>query len=367
MGQVEKILPRLFKLKQEKTMSSDNQFTALGPAAVGFQTNGANITIGADISGSQEGVRGRCDAGVGVSGAGGIGVKGEGDRIGVFGVGTKSGTELTTGTGVQGESLDSNGVRGSSNLNDGVAGASGAIDKSGVFGFNSITEGEAFGVSGLCNSPQGAGVSGRNNSSGDAVIGVSSKGVGVRGRSDGNDGVVGTSNIAGKSGIFGFHPLTTGSSFGVSGTSASPTGAGINGFSDLGIGVNGASKSNDGIVGHSEGRGKGGVFGVNTGEPANSGGPGIATNVFGVMGRADSAAGIGVMGVSAKGIGVSCSGGSYGAELHGAHAPLRLAPSSIPNAPASGSHQIGELFVDSQGSLFFCKISGTPGTWVKVA
>ena len=118
MGQVEKICPRLFKLKKGKTMSSDNQFTALGPAAVGFQTNGANIAIGADIAGSQEGVRGRCDAGVGVSGAGGIGVKGEGDRIGVFGVGTKSGIDLTTGTGVQGESLDSNGVSGSSNLND---------------------------------------------------------------------------------------------------------------------------------------------------------------------------------------------------------------------------------------------------------
>ena len=26
-----------------ETMSSDDQFTALGPAAIGFQTNGANI------------------------------------------------------------------------------------------------------------------------------------------------------------------------------------------------------------------------------------------------------------------------------------------------------------------------------------
>jgi len=33
--------------QQENPMSSDNQYTALGPAAVGFQTDGANIVKGA--------------------------------------------------------------------------------------------------------------------------------------------------------------------------------------------------------------------------------------------------------------------------------------------------------------------------------
>ncbi|HZZ24256.1 MAG TPA: hypothetical protein VFE60_17470 [Roseiarcus sp.] len=46
-------------------MSSDNQYTALGPATVGFQTNGANIDIGAQISGNTVGVRGTCQGAVG--------------------------------------------------------------------------------------------------------------------------------------------------------------------------------------------------------------------------------------------------------------------------------------------------------------
>jgi hypothetical protein len=41
-------------------MSSDNQYTALGPAAVGFQTDGANIDRGAEIAGNTFGVKGRC-------------------------------------------------------------------------------------------------------------------------------------------------------------------------------------------------------------------------------------------------------------------------------------------------------------------
>jgi hypothetical protein len=41
-------------------MSSDNQFTALGPASLGLQTNSASINVGADIAGSEVGVRGHC-------------------------------------------------------------------------------------------------------------------------------------------------------------------------------------------------------------------------------------------------------------------------------------------------------------------
>jgi hypothetical protein len=52
------------------TVSSDNQFTALGPTVIGFQTNGANIQTGADIAGNDDGVRGSCGAGLGESGAG---------------------------------------------------------------------------------------------------------------------------------------------------------------------------------------------------------------------------------------------------------------------------------------------------------
>src|SRR5262245_23691205 len=37
-------------------MSSDNQYTALGPAIIGFQTNGSNIDKGAAVAGKQVGV-----------------------------------------------------------------------------------------------------------------------------------------------------------------------------------------------------------------------------------------------------------------------------------------------------------------------
>jgi hypothetical protein len=40
-------------------MSSDNQYTALGPAIVGFQTNSSSIVFGATISGTVCGVVGR--------------------------------------------------------------------------------------------------------------------------------------------------------------------------------------------------------------------------------------------------------------------------------------------------------------------
>lgn len=66
-------------------MSSDNQFTAVGPAVIGFQTHGANIQTGANISGNDFGVFGSCGAGLGENGAGVQGV-----------------TEVNNGTGVVG-------------------------------------------------------------------------------------------------------------------------------------------------------------------------------------------------------------------------------------------------------------------------
>jgi hypothetical protein len=54
-------------------MSSDNQYTALGPAAVGFQTDGANIATGAEVAGTQLGVHGTGPVGVLGQGQGGPG------------------------------------------------------------------------------------------------------------------------------------------------------------------------------------------------------------------------------------------------------------------------------------------------------
>ena len=56
-------------------MSSDNQYTALGPAAVGFQTDGASIAKGAEVAGTQLGVQGTGPVGVPGRGQGGPGRK----------------------------------------------------------------------------------------------------------------------------------------------------------------------------------------------------------------------------------------------------------------------------------------------------
>jgi hypothetical protein len=73
-------------------MSSDNQYTALGPAAIGFQTNASKIDVGAEITGSIVGIRGRCSDGNGIEGTSGraTGVSGSGD-LGVFGAGRSNG------------------------------------------------------------------------------------------------------------------------------------------------------------------------------------------------------------------------------------------------------------------------------------
>jgi hypothetical protein len=84
-------------------MSSDNQYTALGPAIVGFQTDGTQIDRGAEIAGNLLGIKGTAGGqGDGVQGfggdAGGKGVVGQGGEgrsgvvggIGVLGLGGNS-------------------------------------------------------------------------------------------------------------------------------------------------------------------------------------------------------------------------------------------------------------------------------------
>jgi hypothetical protein len=87
----------------------------------------------------------------------------------------------------------------------------------------------------------------------------------------------------------------------------------------------------------------------------------------GVIGRANDVTGIGVLGLSEHGVGVSGYGGRYGAILQGGGAPLRLLPGGSAGPPSAGHHEVGELYVDSAGGLFFCKQSGVPGKWAKLA
>jgi hypothetical protein len=270
-------------------------YTANGPSNIGFRTggDGNGIANGVVAVGTQIGVRGICAK--------------RGDQgsffCGVFG-------ESKEGIGVQGQSATEAGVIGISDSSVGVKGLAGKL--------------------------------------GDGVRGVADSGVGVRGSSSSNDGIAGSSGGDRRSGVFGDNTDTKNVTFGVSGRTQSPQGAGVNGFSVPGIGVRGTSTTNDGIVGTSSGDRKSGVFGDNT----------DTTRVtFGVSGRSQSPQGAGVFGFSDLG---------YGGQFSGARAPLRLQPGTTVGRPTTGNHQTGEFFVDRNGDLFFCKVSGTPGTWFLV-
>ncbi len=114
-------------------MSSDNQFTALGPAIIGFQTHGANIDAGADIAGNQVGVRGRCQGAVGdgvqgfgtgnFSGTAGFGADGS-SGAGAFGLGGAPNGDGVRGVGRGSEGAGVRGVSGEQNGNGLVGEAS---------------------------------------------------------------------------------------------------------------------------------------------------------------------------------------------------------------------------------------------------
>jgi hypothetical protein len=219
------------------------------------------------------------------------------------------GTQIENGVVASGTKLGVHGIgvgdEGTTAIADGVRGESHA-GGSGVVGIG----------------PE-AGVRGESEKGGDGVRGFSEEGVGVRGESNTNDGVVGTSRGQrgeGTSGVFGFNTRRTGAAFGVRGESESPDGAGIRGFSKEGVGVKGESNTNDGVVG--------------------------------VTRSSNAPDGAGIRGISASG---------YGGHFEGGRAPLRLVPADTPGPPTNGNHERGELFIDSDGSLFFCNDSGTPG------
>jgi hypothetical protein len=131
-----------------------------------------------------------------------------------------------------------------------------------------------------------------------------------------------------------------------------------------------------------------GVVGVGTGSSPGVVGTGGGANGIGVRGGGGA---VGVWGSGAgatatppagDAIGVFGAGGSgnsdgvygighsngYGGQFASGSAPLRLVPAAAGTGhPTGAQHNVGEFYVDSHGSLFYCKASGTPGTWVKLA
>jgi hypothetical protein len=62
----------------------------------------------------------------------------------------------------------------------------------------------------------------------------------------------------------------------------------------------------------------------------------------------------GFVGFAENGVGILAVGGT---------APIRLQVATTAGAPTGGNHVKGELFLDSNVTLFLCKQSGTPGIW----
>jgi hypothetical protein len=300
------------------------------------------------IEGQGNGVFGRSDA------PDGTGVWGEGQAKGVYGR-----SDAPGGTGVWGEG-QANGVYGRSDAPDGI----------GVWG-----EGQGRnGVYGRSEAPDGTGVWGEGQAKG--VYGRSDPpdGTGVSGFSVQGNGIVGKTQGLNSSGVYGENTAVleqlkpAPQTFGV--TKMTPAQAfGVRGVSKHGVGVNGVSSYTDGMVGEANSRASSGVYGLNhySGDPHGLGPDGLDLDIhqadrtsYGVTGHADYVHGIGVRGMSKHG---------YGATLQGGRAPLRLLPAETLGAPgpASGRHEMGELFVDSQGNLFFCQVTGSPGSWKKIA
>jgi hypothetical protein len=53
----------------------------------------------------------------------------------------------------------------------------------------------------------------------------------------------------------------------------------------------------------------------------------------------------------------------YGGRFVGGKAQLMLMPGGAVGKPTTGEHTEGELYMDSEATLFVCTADGTPGTW----
>jgi hypothetical protein len=209
-----------------------------------------------------------------------------------------------------------------------------------------------------------------NSTSGIGAYGVSNTGVGVRGEnvSATRPAVLGISvrlfdNPGHNTGVQGYSgdPLSmpaSPSNTGVYGSSE--LGNGVVGYSDAHRAVSGSSGSGIGVFGQTNASNRPGIRGVSFGDgtgvqghsgpssppatPANTGVYGYATGGSG---------GVGVHGKSQDG---------RGGVFEGSAAQLKLVASTASSHPTPG--QRGDLFVDNQGRLWFCK---TGNSWVQLA
>jgi hypothetical protein len=208
--------------------------------------------------------------------------------------------------------------------------------------------------------PSGTDLDPNNPFTGAGVFGLADDGIGVGGTSSTGPGMRGHSTTG--PGFVGHSVSGPGVLGAPSGTDLDPnnpfTGAGVFGLADDGIGVGGTSSTGPGLHGRST-TGPG-VFGQSTGGFGVHGAS-TAENCAGVVGVADgvdSDAGV---------YGVGSVGRAVGVRAAGAGANLRLDPAGPPPPTRNDPHDVGQLIIDSNGDLWLCITTGTPGAYRKVA
>jgi hypothetical protein len=178
---------------------------------------------------------------------------------------------------------------------------------------------------------------------GQLEVGVA-QGNGVEGYGRGSlfSGILGQNLNSGGRGVYG-----SGAS-GVEGVSHQDGSSGV-------LGTHDSATVGYGVKGEGKGSGYAGVLGTNS----DGGG-------YGVWGTNVSSGGVGVYGYGDSGVRGQGRSSGYGGTFEGGKSQLKLTPKSTTGRPTSGSHQKGEIYVDSNATLFVCTKSGTPGTWRKV-
>ena len=134
-----------------------------------------------------------------------------------------------------------------------------------------------------------------------------------------NAGLVAETAITNNDGVIGF-------------CAGGATSSGVHGFSFDGRGVVGTGDVGVGVLGE-----------IRTGNSAPGSVAVQATN------QSTGAGSIGVQAAATSGT------GGLGASFAGSLAPLRLVAAATTGAPKAGTHTAGELFVDANGELYYCR------------
>jgi trimeric autotransporter adhesin len=220
---------------------------ATGVTGFSASTNGNGVFGNASAtSGFANGVFGQ------TASPGGNGVLGISNALSGFNSGVFGQSASANGTGVFGTSVQWVGVGGQATASSGgpafgVWGDSLSTGGTGVAGFEDATSGFTNGVFGQSVSPNGNGVFGVNNAAtgGNGVVGVANA------TSGGANGVLGSINSTSGAGVLGVSNATSGDARGALGVSASADGSGVFGAnisSTGGVGVRGQTDGANGIA-----------------------------------------------------------------------------------------------------------------------